>query len=117
MIVRSLDVNHDWTFGAGKNNYRTNLNALAQNIQTRLLCFLGDCYFDLTAGINWWFYLGSRNRQDELQMEAANVILSTENVTSIENLELNLDSNRRISLNYTVDTALGRLNGEVFYNI
>lgn len=117
MIVRSLDVNHDWTFGAGKNNYRTNLNALAQNLQTRLLCFLGDCFFDLTAGINWWFYLGSRNRQYELQMEVADVILSTENVTSIEKLDLNLNANREINLTYTIDTALGRLEGEVFYNI
>lgn len=117
MIVRNLDVNHDWTFGAGKNNYRTNLNALAQNIQTRLLCFLGDCYFDLTAGIAWWFYLGSRNRQQELQMEVANVILSTQNVIGIEKLNLDLDSQRKISLTYTVDTALGRLDGEIFYNI
>ena len=117
MIVRSLDKNHDWTFGAGKNNYRTNLNALAQNLQTRLLCFLGDCFFDLTTGINWWFYLGSRNRQDELQMEVADVILSTENVTSIENLQMDLNANREIKLTYTIDTALGRLDGEVFYNI
>lgn len=117
MIVRSLDVNHDWTFGAGKNNYRTNLNALAQNIQTRILCFLGDCFFDLTAGINWPFYLGSRNRQDELQAEVASVILSTENVTKIEDLQMDLNSQREINLSYTIDTALGRLTGEILYNI
>lgn len=117
MIVRNLDSNHDWTFGAGKNNYRTNLNALAQNIQTRLLSFLGDCFFDLTAGIDWVFYLGSRNRQDELQMQVASTILETENVISIEKLNMDLDNRRIINLNYTVDTALGRLSGEVFYNI
>jgi len=117
MIVRDLDVNHDWTFGAGKNNYRTNLNALAQNIQTRLLSFLGDCFFDLTAGIDWVFYLGSRNRQDELQMQVATEILETENVISIEKLEIDLNDQRKISLQYTVDTALGRLDGEVFYKI
>jgi len=117
MIVRSLDVNHDWTFGAGKNNYRTNLNALAQNIQTRLLSFLGDCFFDLTAGINWVYYLGSRNKQDELQMVIADAILGTENVLRIEKLDLNINNQRKISLQYTVDTALGRLDGEVFYNI
>lgn len=117
MIVRSLDVNHDWTFGAGKNNYRTNLNALSQNIKTRLLSFLGDCFFDLTAGINWVYYLGSRNKQDELQMVIADTILGTQNVLRIEKLNLSINNHRKISLQYTIDTALGRLDGEVFYNI
>lgn len=52
MIVRALDINGDWTFGQGKGNYLTNQAAIAQNVQTRLLSFLGDCFFDPTAGIN-----------------------------------------------------------------
>lgn len=117
MIIRDLDINHDWTFGAGKNNYRTGINAIAEDIKTRLLCFLGDCFFDLTEGIDWVFYLGSRNRQEELRLEVAAVILNTQNVTSIENMDFNLSNNRNINLTYTVDTALGRLDGEIFYNI
>lgn len=125
MIVRNLDIDHDWTFGAGKNNYRTNYintsqdiqkTALAQCIVTRLLCFLGDCFFDLTAGIDWPRYLGSRNQQDELQMQVASTILGTENVISILKLDMSLSRDRKISLQYTVDTTLGELNGEVEYN-
>jgi len=117
MIIRNLDNTHDWTFGAGKNNYRTNLNALALNLKTRILCFLGDCFFDLTAGIDWPGYLGSRNRQEELQLQVAQTILNTPDVTGISKLDLNLTSDRHINLAYTIETSLGRLDGEIFYNI
>lgn len=117
MIIRALDNNHDWTFGAGINNYRTDLSALAEDIKTRLLCFLGDCYFDLASGIDWISYLGSRNRQEELQLEVASVILSTENVLSIENLDMDLSSDRKIYLNYTINTSFGSLENEVQYSI
>lgn len=117
MIIRDIDKNNDWTFGAGKNNYRTGINAIAEDIKTRLLCFLGDAFFDLTFGIDWILYLGSRNRQEELQLEVASVIMDTQNVTRIDKLDLNLTDKRLINLSYTVDTALGRLDGEVFYNL
>jgi len=41
MIIRSLDINKDWTFGIGKNNYLTSHKAIVQNIETRLLSFFG----------------------------------------------------------------------------
>lgn len=61
MRVRALDEDHDWTFGRGRNNYLRNKAARMQNIDTRLYSFLGDCFFDLTAGIDWFGLLGAKN--------------------------------------------------------
>ena len=108
MIVRALDINHDWTFGRGKNNFLSGINAVAQTIQTRLLSFLGDCFFSIDSGIDWFNMLGSKN---SLALDAAvrAVILNTLGVTSLVELSLNIDNARNIPLVYTVTTSFSSL--------
>ncbi len=83
MIVRALDAEHEWTFGRGKNNYLTGNPAIGQMIRTRLLSFLGDCFFDLEAGIDWWERLGGKS-QPALNFDIKSVIINTEGVVGIE---------------------------------
>lgn len=104
MIVRALDVNHDWTFGKGKNNYLSANKAIAQSIDTRLYSFLGDCFFDTTAGIDWFNLLGGKDLT-ALKLAISATILNTENVTGLIELSVNLDNNRRITISYSVSTV------------
>ncbi len=105
-IVREIDINNDWTFGNGKSNYRKDIKAVSQNIKTRLQSYLGDCFFDVTAGIDWFNLLGSKQVQ-QLRLAIASVILNTENVTGILELSFNLDESRNMTLRYDVQTAFG----------
>lgn len=113
MIVRGLDADHDWLFGKGKNDYNANNRAIEQNIKTRLLSFLGDCFFALDAGLDWFNLLGSKN-QVALELAVRAVILNTPNVDSILNVDINLNSTTRlISMQYTVQTIYSRVNTSI----
>lgn len=102
-IVRALDVNGDWTFGKGRNNYLSGLDAVSQDISTRLKSFLGDCFFDLSAGIDWFNLLGSKE-QLKLNLAVTAVILNTQDVLSINQLSITLDERRKLTIVYDVFT-------------
>lgn len=105
MRVRALDEVNDWTFGKGANDYKVNRRAVAQNIQTRLSSFLGDCFFDQTAGIDWFNLLGSKQRL-ALELAISSVILNTADVTGMVELESELNpTTRNLRVRYTVQTA------------
>lgn len=106
MIVRALDTNGDWTFGKGRNDYKSSTAAISQNIQTRLLSFLGDCFFDNSAGIDWFNLLGGKN-QTTLALNISAVILNTDGVLNLLQLSLNLDVNRNLTIVYSVNTVSG----------
>ncbi len=115
MIVRALDSNHDWTYGKGRNNYRRDNDAIVQNIDTRLLCFVNDCFFDKDGGIDWWTLLGGKNRL-ALELAISGTILNTDAVTALLALSLNLNQDRLITISYQVVTDYSTnksLNGTV----
>lgn len=107
MRVRALDVNGDWTFGKGKNDYLIDIDAVAQNIQTRLLMFLGDCFFSLTDGIDWFNLLGSKNEAG-LVLAVKTVLVNTPGVTGIEQVSVSLSTSRAIKITFNVQTSYGR---------
>ena len=118
MIVRALSSTGDWTFGASKDNYLSANAAVAQSIGTRLLSFLGDCFFDTSAGIDWFTFLGGSKSQLALELAISAVILNTENVTGISTLSVGLvDSTRAFSITYSVTTTFGNLSGVVNQNL
>ncbi len=100
MRVRAIDVDHDWLFGRGANDYSRGLPAVAQNINTRLNSFLGDCFFDNGAGIDWFNFLSSKD-QLALNLAVSAVILNTEGVTGIVQLSISRDVSRRVTIVYT----------------
>jgi len=112
MRVRTIDGVGDWTFGKGRNNYKKDINAVAQNIQTRLKSFLGDCFFDLEAGIDWFNLLGSKSEL-ELKLVISSTILNTENVNILEETLVSVSSNRQLLIQYSVDTAYGQITNTV----
>lgn len=106
MIFRALDVSGDWIFGKGKSNYLSGTAAVAEDIRTRLGCFLNDCFFDANAGVDWFNLLGTNNKAAIIYSVRA-VILNTEHVTRIISFTETTDANRNLTLFYTVETDLG----------
>ncbi len=116
MSVRALDSSGDWTFGAGRNNYLTQNAEIAQDIQTRLYSFLGDCFFDLGAGINWFGFLSGKNELG-LNLAVSAVILNSANVVSLNQLSISLNSLREVSIVYQVQTTYSSTSGSVTVTI
>lgn len=118
MIVSALDSNGDWTFGASLNDYKSANNAVAQNIQTRLLSFLGNCFFDAGAGIDWFTFLGGSKNILDLKLAIQTTIINTENVTGILQLSIGLDdATRRFSISFTVQTTYSVTQGSFVYDL
>lgn len=117
MRVRAIDVNGEWTYGKGQNNFLTRNSAVAQNIQTRLLSFLGDCFFDLSAGIDWFTYLGSKD-QLALNLAVSAVILNSQDVTGIKQLSIDLgERTRLLTIRYQVISTYSTLSGAFQYDL
>lgn len=104
MISRALDINHDWTFGKGKNDYLINNNAIVQNINTRLNSFVGDCFFSANSGVDWWTLLGGKS-QIAVELAVSAVILNTSGVTGLVELSVNLSDTRQVTIVYQVATV------------
>lgn len=113
MIFRALDENHDWRWGKGKADFLTTNEAIGMNIKTRLLSWVGDCFFDQNAGIDWWNRLGSKNQRILLELDLKRIILQSDGVIGIVEFQTNLVG-RRFSASYTVNT---RFTGQIDDNI
>ena len=116
MRVRSLDVNGDWTFGKGSNNYKRNNDAVAQLISTRLKSFLGDCFFATNDGIDWFNLLGSKNKV-AIDLAVSAIILKTPDVLGLNQLSTNLDSNRNYTIQYTVTTTYSTISSQIVIGV
>ncbi|AFC22584.1 hypothetical protein phi1422_0064 [Bdellovibrio phage phi1422] len=117
MIVRAIDENNDWTRGKGKSDYKKDRAAIAQNIKTRLQSFLGDCFFAVNEGIDWWNLLGSKNSRD-IRLALATCILDTEGVNGLAEIEYETTEQREFKIRYVVTTVYGTVSAnEVFREI
>jgi hypothetical protein len=104
MKVRSIDVNGDWNFGKGRNDYLSQNAAIAQKIVTTLRSFLGDCFFNTGAGIDWWNLLGGKSKI-AIELSVKTAILNVEGVSGINDMSVSLDANRAAQLSYNVTTV------------
>jgi hypothetical protein len=107
MKVRALDSVHDWTFGKGLSNYLKDEKALEQNIATRVLSWLGDCFFAMQDGIDYR-KLMDKGQQTNLEMSIKAQILRTEGVVKITEFTTSLNSARKLTVQATIDTIYGR---------
>lgn len=103
MSFRNLDANHDWTFGSGRSNYVSENQEIALNLKTRILSFLGDCFFATNEGIDW-FNLLDYHYQDRLENAVQEVIKNTDGVTGINSVDLIVNADRQIRITYDVQT-------------
>ena len=104
MTFRNLDQNHDWTFGIGRNNYVSGDLEILLNAKTRVLSFLGDCFFAPTEGIAWWNLL-EYNRQSQAENAVMNTVANTEGVVEVADVDSSLNARRQLTLNYGIKTV------------
>lgn len=112
MIVRKLDKDGDWTYGNSIKDYLVNIDAIAQNIKTRLKEYLGDCFFDLLKGIDWETRIGQKNQEDLLKSDTYSIIKNTDGVLGILEHELTV-VNRRAYIKSKIETVYGQIIVEV----
>lgn len=105
MIFRQLDVNGDWTFGKGIQNFAQNQQAIALNLQTLIRSWVGDCFFSLPTGINWkqlMNYGQSANLDSALQI----LILQAYGIVNVASATILFNSaTRNFTASYTVNTV------------
>lgn len=104
MIFRQLDSNHDWTFGKGVACYAQNEDAINLNIQTTLLSWVGDCFFDLQIGINWLKLLNT-GQQANLQSALQVALLNCYGVVAVQTASASFNQDtRNLDVQYSVTT-------------
>ena len=116
MKVRAVDLNNDWCFGKGQNDYKQELKMVAQNAKFRTIsswrmtiqCFLADCFFNLSAGIDWFNVLGNKDRE-KLKLQVTTCLLNTQGVNKITSLDFIEDENRNFLIRYSLDTIYGEI--------
>lgn len=110
MIYRRLDENWDYTFGNGKGNFISGVDAVAQAIATRLKLFMGEWWADRNDGLPLFQSIlgyAGKNKEtvDRLITER---ILGTQNVTGIKGITSSYSPDTRAyQFSATVDTAFG----------
>lgn len=107
MLFRNLDQNGDWQFGKGLQDITDLDTAIGLNIRTRILSWVGDCFWDTEAGIDWVNRLGSKNSQDLLDLDLRRLILQSEGVTGLVNFDIKV-INRGFQATYVVTTIYGK---------
>jgi hypothetical protein len=108
MIFRQLDVNHDWTFGKGIANYAQQDSAIALDVQTSLLSWVGDCFFDLQFGIAWARLLDT-GQQANLQTALQSLILKSYGVVSVNSVSALFNPiTRNLGVNFNIETIFSK---------
>lgn len=102
-IIRANDENNDWIYGLGANAYKVNNDAIAQDIQTKIQEWVGDCFFNLPAGIDWINRFADGNSA-RLEQEINSLILKVNNVVNVNNLSVDV-TNRLFTASYDVQTV------------
>jgi len=103
MIIRALDNTGDATFGQGKQNFLSGQNAIAENVQTNLYCFLRDCYFDIQKGIDWIRFFSVPTNSQEIILSVRGIVLLCFGVTSINSINVIL-VDRKIKISMNINT-------------
>lgn len=103
MIFRSLDELGDWNFGKGRQDFTSENDAIGLNIKTRIQSWVGDCFFDMNAGIDWLNRLGSKNQRALLELDLKRIILQSAGVVKLLDFSTDL-SGRSFSASYSVQT-------------
>ena len=103
MIIRAFSQTNDVQFGQGKQNYLNGQNAISENIETNLYCFLIDCFFDIQKGIDWLRFFSVPTSKQEITLSVRGIVILCYGVTSINKLDVSV-VNRKISITMNINT-------------
>lgn len=103
MKVRAIDVNNDWTFGKGLQNYKITSEAINQDIKTAIQEWVGNCFFANNNGVDWKNRL-EKGQQKRLGSEIKSLISKRFGVVEIIQVSSTLTTNRALTITYEVKT-------------
>jgi hypothetical protein len=114
MIHRRLDSDWDYTFGNGRGNYLSGVDAVAQAVATRLKLLLGEWWADVNDGLPLWQMIlgapGSAEHRRVVDSLVRERILGTPNVTAIKEMaSLYNPDTREYQFAAKIDTAFGQV--------
>lgn len=107
MFIRSLDVAGDWNWGQNLQSFNFAEKAIEEDVYTRLLSFLNDCFWALDFGIDWWNLLGGKNpaAQAQILVQTRQMIISGFGIARIESVNAVINSKtRNLIVSYLIDT-------------
>ena len=107
MKFRNLDLNNDWTFGKGTNNYVKDNQAIILDVETALLSWVGDCWFSLSDYVDWKNRL-DKGQEINLEAELSTVIVQRQGVVTVNQLNVNLDASRNFTISYDITTIFSQ---------
>lgn len=109
MRYRKLDVNLDFTFGHGSDDFLVNsVEAVAQSVLTRLKLSTGEWFLDLDEGTPYATQVRGRVPKDVADQAVRSRVLVTLNVTSIESFSSTL-VNRNYRATMDINTTFGQV--------
>lgn len=109
MKTRALDANGDWQFGRGLQSYKTERDALEQNISTRLKSWKNDCFFSMSDGVDYANLL-DKGTKALLDLDIKRCLLQTEGVLRIDSYSSTLDqTSRELVIVSEVFTIFGKV--------
>ena len=83
MKTRIVDKNWDFVFGRGNQDYANEALSVAYSVKMKVLSWLGDCFFDSTAGIDWKNILGSKNTKEKADNSIRDIVLGDDEITEL----------------------------------
>ena len=112
MRFRSLDGTGDWNFGQGLESYAVDDNAIAFDVQTKVMSFFKDCWFDPTAGIDWLRLLGTKSTAQEIQLSIRGAILQAAGVTKVNSVDF-VYQGRKLTVSYNINTIFSNNSSDI----
>lgn len=112
MKVRAIDEKGDWDFGKGRQSYKQELDAIMQLNITHIRSWYLDCFFDMTAGIDWKNLLGNKRTENKIKNAVRRELLKIEGVTGVVHVSLSVDEDRALKLQYTEQTIYGTIQAQ-----
>ena len=103
MIYRQLDQNGDYQIGQFIENSPA---TVAQAVQTRLLLWMGEWFLDITDGTPYMQGILGHNTNYDFEIQSR--ILGTPGVTEMVSYSSNVDANRNLSVQATINTIYGQ---------
>ena len=107
MIFRGIDSENDWMFGKGKSDYFKDEKALEANVKTRIMSWLGNCFFSPDEGVDWKNLLDA-DQQESLNDAVKTEILQSYGVIGVTDVSAEfVSSTRNFQVTYIMDTIYG----------
>lgn len=104
MTFRQITGTGDWIWGQGASGYAFGNAAIALNIQTIVLSWVGDCFWALGDGIDWRARLDVGQQQD-LISELTSRILQAYGVVGVTSVNFLFNPKTRgLTVTYMIDT-------------